>query len=276
MVAFDLETTGVEPEEARIVTATVALVGGGLETEGFSVVVDPGIPIPDEAAAVHGYTTERVQAEGRPLDVALPAIIESLRAGINAGYALVDFNARFDLTIADRECRRLGIEPLVIPECVVDPLVIDKQLDRYRSGKRQLEVMCQHYQARLDGAHDALFDAVAAARLAWVFGERGRIVRRSPRSHAEGVETRALHEEWLRVRHDLPALHQAQRMWAFDEAVRLEAYFHEGNPAKDVPPQPDRFVPRDWPLIPAPSAEVDSHGDVEPKADFVSAEGGVV
>jgi DNA polymerase-3 subunit epsilon len=256
MCCFDLETTSPEPEEARIVTATVALVGGGLATDYFTVMVNPGVPIPDEAAAIHGITTERAVAEGLDPAVALPGVLAALRTAVEAGYALVAFNARYDFTTADREFRRHGIADLT-PDLglwaemkVVDPFVCDKHLDRYRSGSRKLEETCRTLGVVLEGAHDASFDAVAAGRLAYVLGKRGRVVRRSPRSYEEGLEVRELHEEWARIRDDLPALHEAQRQWAYYEAIRLERYFHDGDPKKGVPPQPDRVVPREWPIVP--------------------------
>ena len=66
----------------------------------------------------------------------------------------------------DAELRRHGHPPLVVGP-VIDPLVLDRALDRYRRGSRKLTAACAHYGVRLDGAHDATFDALAAARVAW-------------------------------------------------------------------------------------------------------------
>src|SRR4051794_3644780 len=54
LVAFDIETTGVRPTVDRIVTAAVAVVGGGLPSEHHDWLVDPGVEIPAGATAVHG------------------------------------------------------------------------------------------------------------------------------------------------------------------------------------------------------------------------------
>lgn len=66
LIGFDLETTGTEPGESRIVTAAVVEVRGGEVRGRRGWLADPGIPIPDEAAAIHGISTERAVAEGRP------------------------------------------------------------------------------------------------------------------------------------------------------------------------------------------------------------------
>src|SRR5690554_6553076 len=64
---FDLETTGIDVRTSRIVTAHI----GVLDAEGVLVgshewLADPGVEIPPQASAVHGVTTERARAEGRP------------------------------------------------------------------------------------------------------------------------------------------------------------------------------------------------------------------
>ena len=59
-----------------------------------------------------------------------------------------------------------GIAPLPGPGPVIDPLVIDKAVDRYRRGKRTLTATAEHYGVALPNAHDAGADAVAAGRVA--------------------------------------------------------------------------------------------------------------
>jgi DNA polymerase III epsilon subunit-like protein len=227
LCGFDLETTTVNPNEARIVQASVFVVGAGVAPEKLQVVVDPGVPIPDEAAVIHGFTTERVQAEGQPLDSALPGILAALVTYTSQRIPVVAFNARYDLTVLDRECRRLMLQPLqdAVPDLrVVDPHVIDKHLDRYRQGSRRLQAVCDRYGARLDRAHAADHDALAACRCAWVLGAKGRVVRRV-RNAQEARELHELEAEWARVRGDLDLLHEAQVGWAATQALGLAQHF---------------------------------------------------
>lgn len=251
MVAFDVETTGTDPEHARIVQAAVALVGGGEETRSWSMLVDPGVEIPPETTKVHGITTEMVREHGRqPVDV-LVAIVEALTIARDAGCVVVAFNARFDLTVLDRELLRRGLpgRELLRDLLVVDPFVLDKHLVRYRSGKRGLLELCTAYDVLLEGEHDATFDAIAAARLAYRMGQRGKVVRRT-RDDAERQEFISLVAEWEAVRNDAVALYGYQRELAYEDAVQLEEYFRKGNPGKGVPAQPERDVPKWWPIIP--------------------------
>jgi DNA polymerase-3 subunit epsilon len=241
-VAFDIESTGVDVETARIVTAAIAVVGGGEPTEEWTCLINPGCEIPDEAAAVHGITTEIARRDGTAAPAAIAAIARELDRR-EPGCALVVFNAPFDLTILDRELRRHGHgDGTRFAQNVIDPYVVDKHLDRFRRGSRKLDAMCAHYQATLDGAHDAAHDAVAAARIAWCIGQRGRVVRRV-RNRRDAIEADALGKQWERVRGDLPALHEAERCWARDQARGLAEYFAAKGDAQ--------HVAEDWPLIPA-------------------------
>lgn len=252
LIGFDLETTGVDLEEARIVTAALVIVGGGEPTERLTWIADPGVPIPDEAAAVHGITTERAQAEGRPAGEVVREVLDALVVAGVAVRPLVDFNARFDLTVLDRERARHGADhpPLGAWERlrVVDPLVLDKWLHRYRKGSRKLDAMCAHYGATLDGAHDAAYDALAGCRLAWAIAKRGQVIRRV-RDAGERAELIALRRQWAAIRDDLDALHVAQIAIAREQAQGLAAYFREqGNPDADR-------VETAWPIVPEPEPD---------------------
>jgi len=166
---FDLETTAADPETARIVTATVGWVNGGQDTDVRQWLIDPGIEIPAEATNVYGITTEHAREHGASPGVALPQIAEALRWSWGQGMPVVAYNATYDFTVTDREIRAQGIDPGGFPVAgaVLDPFVLDRELDTYRKGSRTLTSCCEHYGVRLDGARDATADAVAAARVLW-------------------------------------------------------------------------------------------------------------
>jgi DNA polymerase III subunit epsilon len=226
LAAFDLETTGIDPESDRIVTGAVSVVGAGRAPQDHAWLLDPGVPIPAGATAVHGISTEQARAEGRPPREAVEEIVASLAAQLRDGVPVIAFNARFDLTCLDREARRHGVVPLLERVggpggmLVVDPLVLDKQLDRFRKGKRTLGAVCEHYRVPLDEAHAANADALAAARVAWRLGQ----------AFAELREV------------DLRTLHARQVTWAAEQAASLEDFFLRNG-------RPER-VERAWPVVP--------------------------
>ncbi|MEU6992674.1 3'-5' exonuclease [Streptomyces sp. NPDC046465] len=178
LIGFDLETTGTDPSEARIVTGAVIEVKAG-ETLGHRTwLADPGVPIPAEAVAVHGVTNERAAAEGRPAAEVADALADVLTSYWQAGVPVVAYNAVFDLSLLAAELRRHGLPSLRSrlggsePAPVIDPYTIDRSVDRYRRGKRNLEAVCTEYGVVLESAHDAAADAQAAARLAGAIADR--------------------------------------------------------------------------------------------------------
>ena len=68
---IDLETTGLSTQEDRIVQMAVLMLSPGGECTSRSTLVDPGVPIPPAATAVHGISDEQVA--GQPRFAALAA-----------------------------------------------------------------------------------------------------------------------------------------------------------------------------------------------------------
>lgn len=212
--AYDCESTGVDPATDRIVTASMIRINGGGQpvTESYIVAVD--VDIPEAASQIHGWTTERARAEGRPAAEVLDIVAADLALAFTRGQPVVGYNICYDLTILEHELRRHDLPTLhertdghIRP--VIDSLVIDKAIDRFRKGSRKLTAACEHYGVRLDGAHDAAFDAIAAARLAWV------MIRRND-------DLAAL---------SLDELHDAQVVWRREQCESLAAYFaKQGKP----------------------------------------------
>ena len=161
--AFDLETTDRDPRNARIVTACVATFDGDrIDTRSW--LLDPGISIPEETTAIHGITTARARAEGLDYLEGYRQIRRAVCDAWERGHIVVAFNASYDLTVLDAEGRRLGLSGLDIGT-VVDPYVIDREMDRSRPGRRTLQAVCEVYGVSLTDPHEAEADALAAGHL---------------------------------------------------------------------------------------------------------------
>ncbi|MFF4233397.1 3'-5' exonuclease [Streptomyces sp. NPDC001820] len=227
LAAFDTETTGVDVEEDRIVSAAIVvqdMTGGRPRVTRW--LVNPGVPVPPGATEVHGLTDEHLQRNGRWPAPVMEEIARALAEQCGAARPLVVMNAPFDLTILDRELRRhraasLGRYLENVPLCVLDPRVLDKHLDRYRKGRRTLTDLCTQYEVVLDGAHDAAADATAALEVTRAVGRRfaSRMERLSP---AE--------------------LHTLQAVWHAAQARGLQAWFARSGTPEAVDPA--------WPLRP--------------------------
>lgn len=237
-VGFDLETTSRDPRVARIVSAALVIFDdteGGAGTEdgaetgavetptplGQRVrtrewLVDPGVEIPAETTAIHGISTEYAQANGQPAAEAVAQITTALAQEFAAGSAVVVMNAPYDFTVLQQEALRHGVE-FTEPVGVIDPLVIDKQVDKYRRGKRTLTQMCLHYEVELEAAHSATPDAWAAVEVACAQAER-----------------------FPQLQIPAPELHRLQAGWKIGQSADLQEYLRRT--------RPDAVVSPAWPV----------------------------
>ncbi len=170
-VAFDLETTGVDPfRDVPVSYALVAHPGdadvGRSATTVDAGLIDPGVPIPAGSTEIHHITDDMV-AGAPDLRTAAEHVASALVGAWATGGAVVGMNVSYDLTLLDSVLGRVGLDrledrsPGLGP--VYDVLVIDRTFDRYRKGKRRLVDLCRHYGVDLDAdaAHDAAVDCVA-------------------------------------------------------------------------------------------------------------------
>lgn len=171
---FDVESTGVSTSTDRIVTAYVGRVGAGIEPLDRDWLVNPNMAIPDEAVAIHHVTTEHAFEYGMPAPVAIAEIAQAVADALGEGIPIVGWNVVFDLSMLHAECLRNGVATVeqrlgrpVAP--VIDGLVLDKFIDRFRRGSRRLVDVAKHYNIDLSeiDAHGAKADAIAAARVVW-------------------------------------------------------------------------------------------------------------
>lgn len=237
VAVFDTETTGVDPESARIVTAFVGIIGADGEVErGTEWLADPGVEIPERAAAVHGITTEMAREEGQPAAEVVAAVRAALAWIGQHGLPLVVYNAPYDITLVDAECRRHGLPPVALGPQVIDPLVIDKAVDRYRRGKRTLGDAVGVYSVELVDAHDAAADAVAGGRVALALAGK----------YPDEVDI------------PLAELHQRQIEWSTAQADDFEAYMRRER-------DPEFRASRGWPVRGIGAPDAARPGEQEPE-----------
>jgi len=228
MVGFDTETTGVSTATDRIVTAAlITRTGDGAPTQR-TWLIDPGIPIPARATEVHGISTEYARLNGQGPANALAEIADLLASALAAGVPIVGFNVQYDLSILEAELARNGLPTLAqrLPagiRPIVDPLVLDRHLDRYRRGKRKLIDMCETYGVTVnpDSLHAADADVLATLDVVRA------IAARYP----------ALGQVALSDLHDQQV--EAHRVWA----TEFTAWLRSKGEANDFP-SPEWPVPR--------------------------------
>jgi DNA polymerase-3 subunit epsilon len=232
---FDTETTGTDTEECRIVTAFIGMMDPttGNLGETFSWLINPGVDIPEGASDVHGISNEVAQRDGMDPKVAIAEIVAVLTRLIDQGTPITAYNARFDLTLTDREYRRHHGKPFLENTdriTVIDPYVIDKQVDKYRKGPRKLVTTAANYGITFDGAHEAEADATATGRLALEVMKK------------DGIPS------------TLQGLHDIQVVWAFQQAAGLQAHFRKTKNDETI------TIEGIWPIAPFGERVTDERG----------------
>jgi len=152
LVFFDLETTGTDIARDRIVQIAVLKVHPDGEEEMKTRLINPGMPIPPSATAIHHITNEAVAGHPKFMDIAR-ALAEFFHGADIAG-----FNTnRFDIPILVEEFGRCSIP---FPE--QDAKLVDVQVIYHRKEERTLAAAYKFYCGKnLEGAHDAGADVRA-------------------------------------------------------------------------------------------------------------------
>ena len=156
-IAFiDVETTGLSPYSDRIVELSILKIHPDGTEEYKSHRINPGIPIPAEATAVHGITDAEVA--GEPM---FQQYAKSIRDFLD-GCDIAGFNViKFDLPCLEAEFARAGIEFSRRGRQLVDSKVIYHQRD-----PRDLQAAYQKYCGKdMVSAHSAEEDAKASAEI---------------------------------------------------------------------------------------------------------------
>jgi DNA polymerase III subunit epsilon len=166
LAVLDLETTGTNPKEDRIVEISILVLNSdGSQKEHRTRRVNPTVPIPDEASKVHKIYDE---------DVKDAPTFKNMARGVAdflAGCDLCGFNLKqFDLRVMVAEFARAGVPFDLEGRAVLDLMEIYHFFER-----RGLEEAVEFYLGRKhDNAHSAAADVLATTELIDAMLERYR------------------------------------------------------------------------------------------------------
>ncbi|NIR43738.1 MAG: UvrD-helicase domain-containing protein [Gemmatimonadetes bacterium] len=162
-VAFDLETTDLDPMTCEIVEIGAARVRDGRVVDTFHSLVRPDRPVTASAAEVHGYT-EAELADAPPLAQVWPRLAEFVGDDV-----LVAHNGLgFDVPVLRRQLDRFTDSSNLV---FFDTLPLARSL--FRESAR-LGDLAERFAVGLERAHHALDDAVALAEVYRELGARKR------------------------------------------------------------------------------------------------------
>ena len=155
-VVFDLETTGLDPEECEIIELGAVKIENGEITERFWSFAKPKEPVPEEATAINNITNEMVANAPRPEDVVYD-FYEWSRGCIISGYNIVGFDMKFLRKVAEKIGVRFDNE-------VIDTFIVART-SGLKAGNFRLGTVVKALGLRLEDAHRAYNDAYATAQV---------------------------------------------------------------------------------------------------------------
>ncbi|CDR33703.1 DNA polymerase III subunit epsilon [Criblamydia sequanensis CRIB-18] len=200
-IIYDTETTGVKAEFDRIIEIAAF---DPHRNQSFVRFINPGIPIPKEATAIHHITDDMVK-EAAPFSIVAKEFIEFCGSD---SILVAHNNDGFDIHFLRQEAKR---HEITLPEWkFVDTL---KWARKYRPDlpRHSLQFLREIYDIPANNAHRALDDCIV------------------------------LHEVFKRMTDDLPIETIFQLMSSSSESVSLKQVTHmpfgkhQGIPLKEVP-----------------------------------------
>lgn len=187
IAVIDFETTGLDPLVDRVIEIGIVCFEGGQLTSHKNWLVQPGIPVPEAARAVHNISDEQLADAPRfeQLIPELRAMLEDhLPVAYNAAFDRAFLHAELDRAAVSRKAsKHKPVPPAFLDDIVwADPLVWVRELYKDEKGHK-LTDMAGRLGIALETAHRASADAEAtgrvllalAARMPGTYGELVRL-----------------------------------------------------------------------------------------------------
>ncbi len=243
LIFFDLETTGTNISKDKIIEiAAVKVLPDGKQITKVQL-INPLIPIPDEARLIHGITDEDVK-DAPPFKNIAKELAKFFEGSDLAGFNII----KFDIPLLVEEFLRTGIDFEVSNKKLLDAQKIFHLME-----KRNLSSAYKFYCHKdLQDAHSALADTLATVE---VFEKQIKIY--------EGQEVTDLKGKIIgKIENEMGAIHQITNQNMVDLAGRIiyndlgEEIFnfgkHKGKRVMDVfknePAYYDWMLNGDFPL----------------------------
>ena len=155
-IAFDLETTGLNPQKDCITEIAACRFINGKIQDRYTTLINPGITVPNNIVEITGITDDML-SDAPSIEDALPKLIKFL------GHSpLVGHNLDFDYAFIKESCTKNGIS---FPDVYMYDTLSLARTFIYFHNSFSLTSLCDYYNISIDQAHRAGADALSTGRL---------------------------------------------------------------------------------------------------------------
>lgn len=164
IAVVDVETTGLDPEQDRVIEVGVVHMLAGEVQDVYSSLINPERELPPEVTSITGIKPDELVSAPT-----FEAVAEILHGWLE-GRVFVAYNLPFDRGFIQHEFARVDVT--WNPAQCVDPLVFARQLQQ-KQGSKRLTAVCERMGITLDAAHRAAHDAEATGHV--LYGLRDQL-----------------------------------------------------------------------------------------------------
>ncbi len=151
-VCYDLETTGLDATQDRIIEIACVRFTFNEVLETFETLIDPGCPISQESIAIHHITDAMV--EGKPkIESVLSSVVKFLGKEILVGHGI-----QMDISFISAACKRHSVPCQIESQTYIDTLRLARLYGE--SPMNSLEKLREHFNIAPEGAHRAMSDVI--------------------------------------------------------------------------------------------------------------------
>lgn len=151
-ICIDCETTGLDPQNDRVIEVAVAKFTVDEVLEKYEMLIDPQCEIPESSIAIHNITPDMVA--GKPtLDKVIPEVLSLIRRHIIIGHGV-----GFDIECIALGAERAGIAHTLRQNRTMDTLRMARLYGE--SPTNSLEQLRKHFNIEFEGAHRAMNDVI--------------------------------------------------------------------------------------------------------------------
>ncbi len=160
IVVYDTETTGLDLAKDEIIQLSAIKIGANGEiVDALDILIEPNVPIAEDAQKTHGFTLEYLRAHGAiTAREGLEKFSEFVKGSVLVGHN----NFGYDKPLLSRQLSEQSLPPLSIV-AEYDTLPLAKQFYPYLPDYK-LSTLCERFGVVNRQAHNALGDIEATGK----------------------------------------------------------------------------------------------------------------